>query len=428
MDPKSGQGIAVSLTPVSLDADSRALRIAYSLGEAGFRSLVIEGRTSVCRCWGAEIEVTSAGPPGQAAMPLAGSAAPLLQMVNALRSGRLGGAGERVLYAGFRGFDWWRHCGRPGRLLPPAELYYLHSFELHRAVAPLAARFGGRVVYDAHDFYRGIEPIERQPSFDRHRMRPFLNRLEDRLVVEAAAVVTVSDGIADLIEDAFGRRPVVIRNCHDERLDQVALPDLRAALGLTAAHRLCVVVGNRKAGMAASVAVDAIARLPECFHLAFVGRGYATLAQQLRQHPAAKRVHFGRYAEPTRIVPFIRSADIGLVIYEPYSQNYRSALPNGFFQIVAAGLPLVRAPLPEIEATISGRVIGVCLERCDAPSLAKAILQCAEDQQVLRRNSAALARELRWELESRRLQSLISDVLDHPAAEPVETLAATAEA
>ena len=44
------------------------------------------------------------------------------------------------------------------RLLPPAELYYLHSFELHRAVAPLAARLGARVIYDAHDFYRGIEP------------------------------------------------------------------------------------------------------------------------------------------------------------------------------------------------------------------------------------------------------------------------------
>ena len=43
----------------------------------------------------------------------------------------------------------------------------------------LAARLGARIVYDAHDFYRGIEPAERQLSFDRNRMRPFLNRLED---------------------------------------------------------------------------------------------------------------------------------------------------------------------------------------------------------------------------------------------------------
>ncbi len=95
---------------------------------------------------------------------------------------------------------------------------------------------------------------------------------------------------------------------------------------------------------------------------------------------------------------------------------------------MAAGLPLVRAPLLEIEAAISGRAIGIYLERCDPPSLAQAILHCIEDRQMLRRNSAALAHELRWELESRQLQSLIGNVLGRPAAAPAVTLAATAEA
>jgi glycosyltransferase involved in cell wall biosynthesis len=415
---------AVSLTPLSLDADSRAFRVARSLADAGLRSLVIEGRPSASRFWGAEIEVRSPGHPGAA--PTAPSDVGAL--VNALRNGCFGSPGELALYAGFRGFDWWRHCHQPHRLLPPAELYYLHSFELHRAVASLAARLGARVIYDAHDFYRGIEPIERQRSFDRHRMRPFLNRLEDRLVAEAAAVVTVSDGVADLMERTFGRRPVVIRNCHDERLDRATGPDLRTALGLTAEHQLCVVVGNHKPGMAVTVAADAIALLPERFHLAFVGRGYTAQAQGLRQHPAAARVHFGQYTEPNRIVPLIRSADLGLVIYQPYSENYRCALPNGFFQIVAAGLAVVRAPLPEIEAAIAGRAIGVCLDHCDPPTLAQAILHCTDDQKVLRRNTAALACELRWQLESSRLQSLIGDVLGRPVAAPAMPLAATAEA
>jgi hypothetical protein len=75
--------------------------------------------------------------------------------------------GELTLYAGFRGHDWWFHIHQISRLLPPAQLYYLHSFELHRAVAPVAARFGARIIYDAHDFYRGIAPIERLRSVDR---------------------------------------------------------------------------------------------------------------------------------------------------------------------------------------------------------------------------------------------------------------------
>jgi hypothetical protein len=110
------------------------------------------------------------------------------------------------------------------------------------------------------------------------------------------------------------------------------------------------------------------------------------------------------------VVPFIRTADLGLVIYEPYSVNYRYALPNGFFQVIAAGLPLVRAALPEIEAAIGRHPVGACLDRLDPPSLAAAILRCAEDTAGLRAAVATLARELRWETESLRLNSLVDEV------------------
>ena len=59
MSLRSGERVAVSLTPVSLDADSRAFRIAHSLADAGCRSVVLEGRPSRRRDWGSEIEVLS---------------------------------------------------------------------------------------------------------------------------------------------------------------------------------------------------------------------------------------------------------------------------------------------------------------------------------------------------------------------------------
>jgi hypothetical protein len=114
------------------------------------------------------------------------------------------------------------------------------------------------------------------------------------------------------------------------------------------------------------------------------------------------------------VVPFIRTADLGLVIYEPYSANYRHALPNGFFQVIAAGLPLVRAALPEIEAAIGRHPVGARLDRLDPPSLAAVILRCAEDTAGLRSAVAALARELRWETESLRLSRLVDEVTHRP--------------
>ena len=59
MTPSPARGTVVSLTPLPLEADSRAFRIASSLGEAGWRSIVIEGRASANRFWGNAVEVRS---------------------------------------------------------------------------------------------------------------------------------------------------------------------------------------------------------------------------------------------------------------------------------------------------------------------------------------------------------------------------------
>jgi len=421
MTPSPARGTIVSLTPLPLEADSRTFRIASSLGEAGWRSIVIEGWASEARFWGNAVEVRSLGSQASRCATTLPRRRARGGAVAMARSGRLGGGGELALYLGFRGWEWWRHCWRPRGGIPPAELYYLHSFEFHRAIAPITARTGARIIYDAHDFYRGIDPPERQAAFDRNRLRPFWDALEARLVATADATVTVSDGIAALMQRTFGRRPTVLRNCHDERLDQAVESDLRTSLSLAPPDRLCVVVGNRKPGMAVDAVVDALAMLPTLFHLAFVGRGYEADRERLRRHPAASRVHFGRHVAPNQVVPFIRTADLGLVIYEPYSANYRHALPNGFFQVIAAGLPLVRGALPEIEAVIGRYPVGACLDRLDPPSLAAAILRCAEDTAGLRTAVLTLARELRWETESLRLNRLVDEVTHRPVRIPRQT-------
>ena len=131
----------VSVTPVALDVDSRAFRIACTLADAGFRSIVVEGRRSCRSFWNDKLEVRSIGS-AEAALP-PGSVlrnGAMRQVVAKFREGRFGSPGGAVLYAGFRAYDWRRHCHAPRKIVPAADLYYLHSFETHRAVAPIAAR------------------------------------------------------------------------------------------------------------------------------------------------------------------------------------------------------------------------------------------------------------------------------------------------
>ena len=246
----------------------------------------------------------------------------------------MGSTGEALVEGAFRGYFWWTYCQKPRGLIPPGDIYLLHSFEYCRAVEPLARRLGAKIIYDAHDFYRGIEPSEY--SSKRAPQRPFLNDVENRLVATADLCTTVSGGVADLMTETFGRRPEVIRNCHDSRFDRVDTPPLRETLGLSETDKLLVLVGNYKSGLAVEEAAAALLHLPENVHLAFVGRGYQGIAAGLPDG-LASRVHFGCAFSPNEIVPAIRSADIGLVLYKPYSENYRSAPSERIFSSCRGG-------------------------------------------------------------------------------------------
>jgi len=406
------RSIAVSVTPMALQTDSRAYRIACTLADSGFRSIVVEGQPSRNRFWDDRLKVLSLS--RSASESRSGSALRhrhLRSVVTALRDGRVGIPGEAVLYAAFRACDWRSHYRLPRARIPVADLYYLHSFEMHRAIMPIAARNGARIIYDAHDFYREIDPPEARRSFDQNRLRPFYDRLESQLVATADAVVTVSRGVADQMERVFGRRPEVIRNVHDDRRDRCDGPNLRTILGLTPSDRLCVMIGNYKPGVSIGIAAEALALLPGNFHFAFIGRGYEAVTGTLPRELIASRLHLGNSFDPDRVVPAIRSADVGLVLYEPRSLNYRNALPNGFFQVVAACLPVVRAPLVEVENAIGNSRVGVCLDPLSPMALAAAILECSADTSVSRAEAARLARELRWELEARRLACLLGNVM-----------------
>src|SRR5262249_11870758 len=131
------------------------------------------------------------------------------------------------LFVGWLGIYGIRSILRPLRRLPHADLYILHECRTYPAVGLRARLALARLLYDADDFYSGIEPAERQAVFDRRFVTPFSRMREGRAMRRAAAVVTVSDGLARSLAQAYGLDSFVIRNAHDARLDRQQVSGLR---------------------------------------------------------------------------------------------------------------------------------------------------------------------------------------------------------
>ena len=133
----------------------------------------------------------------------------------------------------------------------------------------------------------------------------------------AAEFITVSDGVADMYERRYGRRPVLLRNVHDLRVDEEADLDLRteSVKGVTDDEFLARHRRQRQAirhDPRAAPGDDRASR--PCGHLALMGRGWG----QYKPRRSARlglegRVHIFGGVAPTKVTKTITTADAALV-------------------------------------------------------------------------------------------------------------------
>jgi glycosyltransferase involved in cell wall biosynthesis len=405
----------VTLTPIAVERDSRTFKQATSMSRLGYESIVVEHLPS--EQLGAlpfELLTVEQQPSDGRQHEVAGAIRRLwLQARGFLR--RVGSAMARPLPTRFPHYVWvfLRRFGpTTARATPDADLYYLHSYVQYPAVYLRARRRRVPFIYDAHDFYSSFAPrgtrAERMQSW-------FRERIEAACVRRAAEVVTVSPGCANLIESRFGRRPIVVRNCADLRLDEPAGIDLRRSAGLGEDAFLIVLAGNWKPGLALDEALVALSRLPETVHLAFIGSGYGPHQGKVRRRGLHSRVHFLPPVRPTQVDDLIRSADVAAILYRGLTSSYVHMLPNGFFHAVGAGLPILYPDLPDIRAIAADYDFGLPIDPAMPDSVADQVRALLDDPGLLARlrANAERAREsLNWEHEEQRLAELVERVLD----------------
>ncbi len=377
------------------------MKQAASLERRGIRSAVLaDGRLVTARTvMAGEAEKAPAGIPTARIRQ-----GPLRRLWSHARSNTVAAPLEAIIFIAWLGLFVWRWFLRVVPLLPPADVYILHEFSQFPAVWLAARRYRSHLVYDVHDYYTGIEAEDRKSRFDRRWLTPFFRCVETRCMRSADQVWTVSPQLAELLEKTYGRRATVIRNCHDFRLDEAPAPenDLRRRLGLADDDFLLLTIGNCKPGQAIAAAFEALGRLPENVHLAFLGGGYEAHRSDAASRHLEHRVHLlGRIA-PDRIVPLACGADAGLILYYPRSANYLCALPNGFFQSLAAGLPLIAPTLPSIRHLVEEFGSGLIIDVSDPEQLENAVHLLLKDggpMESFRAGSRNARRVLNWENE-----------------------------
>lgn len=298
--------------------------------------------------------------------------------------------------------------------LPKARVYYLHAPYQFPAVYARCVIHRAKFIYDAHDFYSGMDQDETIPTFWKEWIIPFETFVERLCIRKAASVVTVNDSLVRLMKEKFGCDAVVLRNSHDHRMEVVPERTIREVIGLDPQDFLVVCVGQWKRDTAIPAAIQAFSALPARFHLAFLGKGFPSYDALLAETGTRGRIHFVPAVQPGEVVPFIASADAGLLLYHAVSPSITNSLPNGFFQPLAAGLPILYPQLPEIGRLAESLNLGLPIDPRDSGSIRAQVERLGENADVRRQLIASVQEAgdvLSWERDEERLRAIVEALI-----------------
>ncbi|MGB3543622.1 glycosyltransferase [Rubrivirga sp.] len=286
-----------------------------------------------------------------------------------------------------------------------SDLYLASDLYTLPAASSRARASGAALVYDSRELYTALDSSAGKPW-----VSAVWRAVESRTIRHADAVLTVGDAIADRLEGAYGiDRPTVLYNAPDAggETDRDALA---RHLGLPDDGRMVVLYqGLFRSGRGIPSLLEATRRVQD-MRLVLIGEG--VLEDEIGRADLGDRLVVSPFIPPDRLATLTPGADLGACLIEPLTESLRLSLPNKLFEYLAAGVPILASPLPEIEAVV-GQGVGVLADPSDPTAVAAALRRAldAETRVRWREKTASVLDPYTWTRGRATFQALVASLL-----------------
>ena len=370
------------LVATSLASDTRVLREATTLAGAGHAVHMI----------GKQVPPDWSPPPGVTASSAGAGSVFRADGAPSLGRTRLAPPVRAVRWVLLpqhrnQAFGRWAHAAEQDGAQREYDAVHAHDFTALEAGARLAARRGVPLVYDSHELWSGRPRIGRPTPVQARREA----RVERELGSRAAVVITVGEGVARALRQAYGWTHVqVVRNTFPLPPDlatRVPLPAPASALyaGRLAPYRELETIA------AASRQLDLPVTLIGPADETWLGRfdpGRATV-----RGPATV----------AEVDELLSAAGLALVTHSDRWANHVLAMPNKQYHAVRAGVPVVATDVGELALLVREHGVGELYRPGDADDLVRAVHRAVANYPALVAAVRTAAPALSWETDAATL-------------------------
>lgn len=255
-----------------------------------------------------------------------------------------------------------------------------------------------KILFDAREYY--TRQFEGHPLWKLLEM-PYIDYVCKNYLKKCEHVITVSEGLRLGYKRGYNINPIVIRSTAD--YESVMVTKTNQPIRLV--HH-----GNANENRNLSKMVDVFLRLNNHFTLDFYLTGNQKEIKKLKVITAkCPRLQILKPVAPEFMIKTLNNYDIGFYYLLPNGFNLKHCLPNKFFDFIQAKLPIAIGPSPEMKALVLQHGCGFVAKEFSVESMSKTLNNLSVSEiDVAKRNSKRAAKELCWEKESLKLNSIFN--------------------
>jgi len=258
------------------------------------------------------------------------------------------------------------------------------------------------LIYDAHEYVPGVS----------HLTKPLViayTKAERAGVVVADAVLSVSEPMSDLLIShlKLKKRPIVVANDPLFAGQQRSKRNLRKECGINSKTPLMVYSGAVAPQRGISTAIEALRKLPNV-HLALIANPENATVKQLEIEASdvADRFHVVPYVPNSELVSFLSTANIGLIPLH-HKLNHEISLITKFGEYMQAKLPIVVSDVKTMAAEVKRLKNGEVFIAQDVGSFTAAVKKLlANEKRYKKVYTKAVLSQRSWELQAKVLVNL----------------------
>lgn len=286
-----------------------------------------------------------------------------------------------------------------------ADAYQANDWAALPIAVEAAKRKRAKVVYDAHEYW-SLES-ENQLVWKMF-FSPLIRHIENSYIPCVDAFVTVSPPIVRRYAAEYGVDPVLIMNTPH----RFPLPPFRPT---DTSNIRMVNHGTAVRDRQLEKMIEALAYADAPFTLDFillpVDESYIEELKDIATRLVPGRVKFHPPMPKSEILLRVAEYDIGIYIMAPISYNNHVALPNRFFDFIAAGLAVCVGPSPAMKELVEQYGVGIVAPTFEAPDIGASLNRLTAEQiDAMKQASRKAVEHLNAQTENQKWVALYRDL------------------